>query len=59
MQPTIIIASVISLVFVAIVANGIRNRKKGKRSCSCSGGCGSCGMNEFCCGNKDTKAKWF
>lgn len=57
MLPTIIVASVISLFFVAIVANGIRNRKKGKRSCSCGGGCGSCGMNEFCCGNKDTKAK--
>lgn len=41
--PTIIIALVVLSIFVAIVARGVHNRKKGKGGCSCGGDCGSCG----------------
>ena len=40
--PTIIILSLIAIAFIAVVAVGIRNKKMGKHSCSCGGGCGSC-----------------
>ncbi|MBQ7822489.1 MAG: FeoB-associated Cys-rich membrane protein [Clostridia bacterium] len=40
--PTIIVAAIIAVIFVAIVVTGIRNKMKGKSSCSC--GCDSCGM---------------
>ena len=46
--PTIIIASVIAIIFVAIVVTQIINKKKGKSSCSCGGACGSCGASGFC-----------
>ena len=46
--PTIIVATVVAVVFLAIVINGIRNKKKGKHSCSCGGSCGACGMNCHC-----------
>ena len=45
--PTIIVAAVVAAVF-AIVITGIRNKKKGKHSCSCGGSCGACGMNGSC-----------
>ncbi len=41
--PTLIIALIIAAVFIAIVVNGLRRRKKGKHACSC-GECGSCGL---------------
>lgn len=41
--PTVIVAAIIGVIFVAIVANEIRNRIKGKSSCSCGGNCGACG----------------
>ncbi len=44
--PTLVIALIIALVFLAIVIKGIINRKKGKGSCSC--GCGGCAMSDFC-----------
>ena len=47
--PTIIIATVVAVIFIAIVVREVRNRKKGKGSCSCGGNCGACGMN--CSGN--------
>lgn len=55
MIPTIIIATVIALVFIAIVVNGLLNKKKGKHSCSCGSGCGSCGMNGLCHSNNKVK----
>ena len=39
--PTVIVAAIIGVIFVAIVANEIRNRIKGKSSCG--GNCGACG----------------
>ena len=48
--PTIIISVIVAAVFIAIIVNGIRNRKKGKSSCSC--GCGGCGMSDICHGKK-------
>ena len=41
--PTIIVATIIGLIFVVIVVTQIRNRMKGKSSCSCGGNCGACG----------------
>lgn len=57
MLPTIIIASLIAIIFLAIVIKGIINRKNGKSSCSCGGGCKGCAMNGTCHGNfeKDKK----
>ena len=44
MWPTIIIASLLAAVFVAIVVNEIRKKKQGKSSCNCGGSCGACGL---------------
>ncbi|MBR2612844.1 MAG: FeoB-associated Cys-rich membrane protein [Clostridia bacterium] len=44
MGPTIIVASIIGLVFVAIIVNEIRKKIQGKSSCSCGGNCGACGL---------------
>lgn len=46
--PTVIIAAVIAIVFIAIVIRGIRQRKQGKGGCSC--GCGSCPNSALCHG---------
>ena len=56
MLPTIIIASLVAILFVAIVVSEIRNRKNGKGSCSCGSSCGSCGMNCHC-NTTDAKSK--
>lgn len=45
---TIIIAVIIAAVFIAIVVNAVRSKKKGKHSCSCVGGCSGCAMNGSC-----------
>lgn len=46
MLPTIIIASIIGIIVVAIIVRGIINKKNGKSSCGC--GCSSCAMKEVC-----------
>ena len=46
--PTIIVASILAVIFFAIVITGIRNKMKGKHSCSCGGSCGGCAMNCSC-----------
>ena len=52
---TIIVAAIVAAVFLAIVIREIRNRKKGKGSCSCGGSCDACGMNcGGSCGTSDT-----
>lgn len=43
---TVIIAALVAGVFLAIVITGIRNRKRGKNSCSC--GCGGCAIKDTC-----------
>lgn len=40
--PTVIIASVIGVLFAAVVVKMIIDKKKGKHSCSCGGNCGAC-----------------
>ena len=50
MWPTVIAASVVGVIFVWIIAVQIRNKIKGKSSCSCGGSCGACGMNCHGCG---------
>lgn len=44
--PTIIVASVVAIIFVAIVIKGIINKKKGKSSCAC--GCSGCALKGKC-----------
>ena len=46
--PTLLISLVILAVFVAIVARGIHNKRRGKSSCACGGSCGSCGATCLC-----------
>ena len=43
MGATIIVASVVGLIFILIVANEIRKKIKGTPSCACGGNCGACG----------------
>lgn len=44
--PTIVIATVVLAVFVAIVAGEVRKKKQGKSSCSC--GCSGCSADCGC-----------
>lgn len=44
--PTLLIALVILAVFVAIIARGIHNKRKGKSGCGC--GCDSCPSSGAC-----------
>ena len=44
--PTIIISSIIAIIFVAIVANEITKKKRGKSTCSC--GCKNCALSDMC-----------
>lgn len=53
MWPTIIIASIVAVVFFAIIIKGIINKKNGKSSCSCGGGCGGCAMKGTCHANTE------
>ena len=57
MIPTIIIGTIVGIVFFAIIIKGIINRKKGKSSCSCGGGCKGCAMNRTCHVNINTEDK--
>ncbi len=43
---TIIVAAIVGIIVLAIVINGIRNKKKGKSSCGC--GCAGCPMSGKC-----------
>ncbi len=52
MELTIIITALIVVAVVAIIAVDIRNKKKGKSSCSCGGSCSSCGGG-CSCGNAE------
>ena len=45
---TILIASVIAALFVAVVVVMIINKKNGKHSCSCGGSCSSCPIGCSC-----------
>lgn len=44
--PTIIIAAVIAVIFLAIIGRGVYNRKHHKGGCSC--GCGDCPGKGLC-----------
>lgn len=53
--PTIIVAAIVAVVFVAVIAVQIRNKKQGKTSCSC--GCGGCALRESCHGAKNNTSE--
>ena len=44
---TFAVAGAIAVIFFAIIFTSVRNRKKGKNSCSCSGGCSGCKGCDF------------
>ncbi|MBQ5823546.1 MAG: FeoB-associated Cys-rich membrane protein [Clostridia bacterium] len=46
--PTIIVAAVIAVLFALVIFFHFRNKKKGKSSCSCGGGCSGCAMGDIC-----------
>ena len=47
--PTIIIAAIVLIVFLAIVISTVRNKKLGKGACSsCGGSCGGCSLQGQC-----------
>lgn len=48
MWPTILVATVIGVIFLAILIKGIVDKKKGKHTCSCGGSCGACPMGASC-----------
>lgn len=43
--PTILIASLIGIICIAVIVSEIRKKKRGQGSCSCGGQCGACGMD--------------
>lgn len=45
---TFIIASIIAVIFVAIIIKAIRDKKKGTSSCASGGGCSGCAMSSEC-----------
>ena len=55
MIATVIVASIVAAVFIAIIAVSVVNKKKGKGSCSC--GCTGCANREFCHPVKAKKEK--
>ncbi len=46
--PSVIILTLIIGAVAAVIANEIIKKKKGKSSCSCGGGCGTCPMSCTC-----------
>ncbi|MBR2152566.1 MAG: FeoB-associated Cys-rich membrane protein [Clostridia bacterium] len=44
MWPTVVVGILVAVLFVAIIINLIRKKKKGKSNCSCGGNCGLCSM---------------
>ncbi len=48
--PTIIVAFIVGVIFIAIIVNEIKKRKSGQGGCSC--GCGGCGMADVCHGKR-------
>lgn len=47
--PTILTASVIAVIFAAIVIRGILRRRRGERGCGC--GCSGCPNSALCHGS--------
>ncbi|MBE6985410.1 MAG: FeoB-associated Cys-rich membrane protein [Ruminococcaceae bacterium] len=45
---TIVVTAIVGVIFVAIVVNEIRKKKKGVHSCSCGGSCSGCAMHGSC-----------
>ncbi len=46
--PTIIVASIVALIFFAIIIKAIVDKKNGKSSCSCGCSCSGCAMKGTC-----------
>ena len=44
MLPTIIVGSVVALIFIAIIVNEIYMKKTGKITSPCGKNCGACGL---------------
>ncbi|MBR3836420.1 MAG: FeoB-associated Cys-rich membrane protein [Clostridia bacterium] len=46
--PTIIVAAIVAVVFLAIIIKAIVDKKNGKSSCSCGCSCSGCAMKGAC-----------
>lgn len=46
--PTLIVATAVAIIFIAIVARHFINKRKGQGSCACGGSCGGCGTKDTC-----------
>lgn len=46
--PTIIVAAIVAVVFIAIIIKSVADKKKGKSSCSCGCSCSGCAMSGAC-----------
>ncbi len=53
--PTILIAAVIAAIFIAIIVQGIRSRKRGSGGCGC--GCAGCPNAGMCHPQGQSQAK--
>lgn len=51
MTATIIVSVIVAAIFAAIIISFIRDKKRGKKSCSCGGNCDTCALN--CNGKKE------
>lgn len=49
MWPTIIVATIVAAILLAIIYSSIKNRRSGKTSCS-SGSCCGCAASSLCHG---------
>jgi len=55
MVPTIIVGSIVALIFIAIIANEIYKKKAGKITSPCGKNCGACGLCRGQSKNSDEK----
>lgn len=50
---TVIVASIVAAVFIAIIVTAVVNKKRGKSSCSCV--CSGCANRQYCHPDKSKK----
>lgn len=54
---TVIVAAIVAAVFIAIVTQGVRNKKKGKAMISCGCHCQGCPSAGLCHPQTDAEEK--
>lgn len=51
-----IVLAVIAIIVILVIVHLVRNKKKGKGSCSCGGSCSGCPSAGLCHGGEDKNA---